>query len=516
MSAWTDAFVAYGPGGAGRKAPVGSLTDKSLLQRLERYKRQVAKRYRVIDAQQIEAMLPKGRLWISPKLDGELWFLVRAGGDLALCSHNGRVVMGIPALAGAAKRLAAAPDAIIAGELVARIAEGRARVHHVATALADDALAGKLTFHPFDLVEEAGVDALGRPYAERLGRLTTWFGDDAGCPPITTVEGEAGVAATHYREWVAAGRHEGLVVRTEQGVTYKIKPHFTIDAVIVGFGERLTGETRQIRELSVALVRDDASLQILGTVGSGFSEEDRVAWHRRLSATLAPSSFRMANSDGTLSHFVRPEIAIEIRCSDLLATDGSDESIRRMSLRWDASAGYTTIGETPTAVMLHPTFLRERTDKAASIADCGMTQVTSRIVLEEHAGPLRQGSGAATLVKRMVWTKDVKGELAVRKFVLLKNDHGHGREYAPWTVFFTDFSPGRADPLQTTLRTASTQQAAEAIIEAWKLDNVKKGWNEAGAAGAGAPASSAAAASLPPEGSSTPAARKPRAKKGGD
>jgi len=39
---------------------------------------------------------------------------------------------------------------------------------------------------------------------------------------ITTVKGDAAAAASYYREWVAVGKHEGLVVRSEQNITYKI------------------------------------------------------------------------------------------------------------------------------------------------------------------------------------------------------------------------------------------------------------------------------------------------------
>lgn len=215
MSDWSSSFAPYA---GGRKAPVGGLADAALLERLLRYKRQVAKRYRVLESAKIESALPKGTLWMSPKLDGELWFLVRRGGDLALCAHNGRVLHGIPLLKGLAAKLASAPDLLVAGELVGPIGEGRPRSHHLATALGDEAHAKALAFHPFDLVENGGADALGRPYAERLARLQALFGADG---VIATVTGDAAAAASHYREWVAAGKHEGLVVRTEQNLTFK-------------------------------------------------------------------------------------------------------------------------------------------------------------------------------------------------------------------------------------------------------------------------------------------------------
>lgn len=466
---WSESLVPYA---GGQKAPVGGLADADLLEQLRNYKRLIAKRYRAIDSAQMERFLPKGSLWISPKLDGELWFLVKKKGELALCAHNGRVLRDIPLLRALAASLTSAPDFLVAGELLAPIADGRPRSHHVATAFADEAYAANLAFHPFDLVNDGGTDVVGTPYGQRLARLQEWFGEAT----ITTVLGDTAAALSHYREWVAAGKHEGIVVRSEQNVTFKIKPQFTIDTVVVAYGVRLVGDVRQLRELSLALVRDDGRLQLLGTVGNGFSEEDRIAWLARLEALETVSAFRMANSEGTLSRFVRPELVVECRCSDLLVSDADDRQIRRMCLS-NGDEGYRPVGEMPTAVMLHPVFLRERGDKRVDAGDVGLAQITSRVQFEDE-GEYRanEATAKATVLERQVWTKETKGLVAVRKYVLIET-HQTAAGYAPLVLYATDYSPGRAEPLQTTLRTADTRATAERQIAAWIDDNIKKGWN---------------------------------------
>jgi hypothetical protein len=90
----------------------------------------------------------------------------------------------------------------------------------------------------------------------------------------------------------------------------------------------------------------------------------------------------------------------------------------------------------------------------------------------EAAAPL----DAARVVARGAWTKETKGKLAVRKYALLAHPPHPRREYPPFSVFFTDFSAGRAEPLDTTVRWAATRAAADAAIEAWKAENVKRGW----------------------------------------
>ena len=292
---WRSWAAASEPYGTGRKAGVGALLDQDLLARLKRYKRQVAKRYRVIEPQIVSRALPQEPLFVSPKLDGELWFLVKKDGDVALVAYNGRVLHGVALLAGVQERLAGASQIVIAGELVAASGSERPRSHHVNTALSDPKLEGALSFHAFDLVEDEGADALSRSYELRHGRLLDLLGEDAGarCTVVHTQRGDPSVVAQRYRDWVLADRFEGVVARSDRGLTYKIKPTSTVDLVVLAFGERITGtatggaQVKQLRELQVGLVREDGSFQLVGSVGTGLSEEDRVRWHARLSAIEA-------------------------------------------------------------------------------------------------------------------------------------------------------------------------------------------------------------------------------------
>src|SRR5690606_3885372 len=132
VETWTAASEPYG---SGRKAGMGALLDEDLLGRLKRYKRQVAKRYRVIEPEIVERALPSEQLFVSPKLDGELWFLIKKDGGVALVAYNGRVLHGVSCRRGVSERLAKVSQIVIAGELVASTGSERPRSHHVGTAL---------------------------------------------------------------------------------------------------------------------------------------------------------------------------------------------------------------------------------------------------------------------------------------------------------------------------------------------------------------------------------------------
>ncbi|MFO0710191.1 MAG: hypothetical protein U0353_10150 [Sandaracinus sp.] len=488
---WTAAAE---PWGGGLRAAVGALSDEVLLEKLARYKRQVAKRYRVVEPDVIEQLLPSEELLLSPKLDGELWFLVKKDGDVALCAYNGRVLHGVAPLAGVKEHVAKLPDFIVAGELVASVSGAeRPRSFHTGATLSDAKGEHALSFHAFDLVEEGGQDRLGTPYEQRHAWLESSLGTlpkDSKVRVVLTERGDPKLVAARYREWVLGNKFEGVVVRSQRGLTYKIKPTTTVDVVVVAFGERVTGDVRQVRELQVGLFRDDGTIQLVGSIGTGLSEDDRARWHQRLSAIEVKSAFRLANREGTLCRFVRPEIVIEMRVSDLLVTDAWDAPIRRMSLRYaagEADARYEAVSELRTAVPLHPVILRERTDKKANSTDAGMTQITSYLE-EVGVDPVKAGArAAAEVAMRGVFTKETKGQVAVRKYLVVRTNKEAEGTHPPFAVFFSDFAAGRKEPLQSSLRTAATLDEARVQVERWLAENIKKGWGEiaSGRVGAG-------------------------------
>lgn len=517
-----DKLVNYA---GGKRGSIGAVSDVALHEKLLAYRSDVAKRYRVIDHSLIERALPPGNLTISAKLDGELWFLVKRDGLTALVAYNGRVLSGTPLVKELEQKLKSVSDAIIAGELVAQPTDGRPRVQHVATALRLDTLEPTLDFRPFDVIAEGGQPSQELPYARRLERLKALFPEEGRTALVTTVDGDQAKVLSYWREWVLSGRFEGLVVRSEQGLTFKIKPHFTIDAAVIAYGTRITGGVAQMRELSLALVRDDGHLQLIGTVGGGFSEEDRVAWHARLAAREVPSSFRMANRDGTLCKFVRPDIVVEVKVTDLIETDSNDVPVQRMSLSYDAVQGYKARHDARTPALLFPVFQRERTDKKLDLASVGLEQLTSRLASALDPAQAPPELPNSEIVLRRVWTK---GATAVRKVAIIATHKEPRHGFAPFVVFGTDYSGERAEPMKNTLKTASTKAKAETLVAAWIEENVKKGWAEVGGA---APVVAVAAAppakrakkkeavtgeDAPPAAEGTPKPKKSRSKKADD
>ena len=208
-----------------------------------------------------------------------MWFLVKRQGDVALCAYNGRVLIDIPLLHEARQRLALVDNLVIACELIAPPESGRPRCHHVAAALFSNNGPDRLRSCAFDLVELGAEPQLNQTYGCRLQKIQQWLGNANLLSVVTTVQGSPADALAYYREWVGSQGFDGIVVREGQSFGYKIKPAFSIDAVVVAFGSRIMTGSPQLREMSVAIRRNDGRLHIPGSVGPGFAEIDRAAWH---------------------------------------------------------------------------------------------------------------------------------------------------------------------------------------------------------------------------------------------
>jgi len=538
--------------GKGSRSPAGSLNDPEIANTLRLYKKRIASRYQIVKPSRISKDI-SGKVWISAKIDGECWFLLKKGNNVAFASYNGRVIEKIEATKEATSLLKDSGDLIIAGELfssgtnkfdemegiaaetgigimagenesgarekVEKVSKtaggiaggligakigvivgtlllpgvgsilgaiiggelgqtsGRARVHNVSTALADGKKSGQLGFRAFDMVREGEKDLFDETYETRLTKMTTLLKGGKWVNVAPTFMGEgADDVGTCYQEWVKTKLAEGLVVRNENGIIYKIKPQIDIDAVIVAFGERKNAFP-DLGQMYVALKRDDGALHMLGAVGGGFSDDDRQEWHERLSGMVVDSDYRLANKDGTLCRFVKPEIVVQIRCSDLLALDGSERSIMRMILNY-GKQGYEPTGQMPMVSMIHPVFQKERKDKAASKEDVGLEQVYSIVPFEARVDkPEGLKLNSSKVLQREVYCKIAKEQRSIRKFVAIEtNKQEQDSRYPPYVLYTTDFSPTRASPLKTDVQVAPDKKGLDALVTAWKDKNVKKGW----------------------------------------
>ncbi len=474
------------PCGKGQHCAAGSVTNLELANAIRGYKRGVASRYTALVPDELQTALPPGPYLVSPKLDGEQWCLVFDEGDVFLANPAGRVLHGnIPVLEEARKILPKVEGTtVIAGELFAARKEGRSRHGDLASALSGDekAQVERVAFMAFDLVW--GGDSAARmplsSYKERFDVVQRLLdgGKRLRAAKSESCETKAEVAAL-FEAWAAGGKAEGLVVRTPTQHTYKVKPSVTIDAVVIGYTER-TEDPTQLSSLLLSLIRPDGTHQIIGHCGSLGSEEHRRTLGEAVRPLCCGSNYSEANTKGALFQAVRPSMVIEIRISDVQGESSSGDAVQRMVLVHDED-GWKARRRMPGVSILHPRLVRVRDDKQAVEADVPVRQVFERVLVTEAdtATPPAERPKSEVL-RREAFVKVTKGKTAVRKLLVWKT-HKDAVDplYPAYVVHFTDYSPGRKDPLQRTVRLAPDEATATALAEEMLASEIKKGWKPA-------------------------------------
>ena len=335
------------PVGGGTVHPGGSVADPELATLLKQYKRGVASRYKGLRRSELEEVQPGG-IHVSPKIDGELWFMVPNEGAVVLASHNGRVLQGNIALlteAAATFGARAGAGAVIAGELFAVGRKPRARVGDVARCLGSSGDSKLLGFQAFDLVRMPDGEPPPESYAERLALFQEWLEGGKRVQAVKTeVVGDHAAIEERYDTWVASGKAEGVIARAANGRIYKIKPEFTIDCAVLGFTER-TEDPGQARSLLLGLFREDGSVQVVSSCGNLGTAERRSALHAALVDTVVPSQFRRVSHSGAMFRLVKPTMVVEVKCTDAAAEDGAGEPIRQWTLRLDGALHQKSLPE---------------------------------------------------------------------------------------------------------------------------------------------------------------------------
>ena len=474
------------PLGGGFQAPGGSVTDPELAARFKGYKKSIASRYRALNNEEIEQFTPPGPLLASPKVDGEMWFMVMHDGDVWLSNPRGRVVYGDIPLLKEAKKLAARAKGltILAGELFAVRKDARPRHDDLAKAMGGehDAEVARMGFFAFDLMEggDAQTEGWQDQYSDRLEYMRRLLDGGKRVKVIKTdpIEGAPAVRAM-YDDLVASGKAEGLVLRTRDGRTYKLKPVFTLDAVVIGYTER-TEEPGVLRSMALALMREDGQYQIIGSCGN-MDMDTRRAMHAVMEPLATQSAFRHASNSGALYRFVRPEVVLEVKVTDILADEPSGDPIQRMVCTYDAESGWSAVRRMAGISILHPVFVRVRDDKDADAVGVRMAQVLDRVLVPDMGVTAeRVDLPESTILRREVYTKTTKGKLAVRKLLMWQTNKEQADEAFPaFVVSFTDYSPGRKDPIKREVRRAPSLEAASGIAEEMITANIKKGWDRA-------------------------------------
>ena len=163
----------------------------------------------------------------------------------------------------------------------------------------------------------------------------------------------------------------------------------------------------------------------------------------------------------------------------MIAQNTRGGAVNRMVLNWNATDNrYEVVRRLPMVSVISPQFIRIREDKQFNPTDVRISQVTDLIpVAMADVDASEMTMSKCTVEEREVYTKVLKGETMVRKFVRWKtNKESESGDFPAYVVHYTDFSPNRKTPLNREVRVSNSKDQIKELWEGLKKDNIKKGW----------------------------------------
>ncbi len=462
-----------------------ALKDPSLLPNVRNYKRQIASRMMPLGREDISRKVPDAQYHVSRKIDGEFSVMAFKDGDLLIVNPGGTVRIGLPWQAEAKSLIEAAglTEVLFAGELYVETPQDRRpRVHDVVSVArqpkSEDDLQ-RIKFAVFDVISVDG-EPLENTYDERWQQIESVFAKGDMIHPVENVivKGHRDVDNL-FQKWVVDEKSEGIVVRSATAGNFKIKPRHNLDAVVIGFTESTDDRQGMMHDLLLGVVRSDGSVQVLCRVGGGFTDENRREMLSDLQDMVAKSEYAEVNSDHVAYQMVEPKWVIEISCLDLISQNTRGGPVNRMVLNWNPSEErYEVVRRLPLVSVISPQFIRIRDDKQFNETDVRISQVSDLLPIpmaDVNARELKMTK--SKLLERDVYTKQLRGEMLVRKFVLWKtNKEAESSEYPGYVANYVDFSPTRKTPLTRDVRVSNSETQIRGLYAAFKEDNIKKGW----------------------------------------
>ena len=441
------------------------------------YKREIAKNFINLSNDQIEFRLGGSDFYVTRKYDGEMNVLFYDGSQAAIINRSGRIRTGLPCLEDAAETLKSAgvSQAVIPCELYVDETSGRTRVFDVLGALADPQKTGTLKLAAFDILELNGSSFKSNSYGECHEKICELLKTSKQCHGVECKKcGSKKEVKEIFTQWVEDGGAEGLVVRTELPLVYKVKPRYTIDVVIVGYSEGTGDAKGQVRSLLLAMMPGEGEYQLIGKTGNGFSTEAKAELLQRLETLTIDSQFIETDSNHVAFHMIKPEIVIELMINDVLFETSTAYIDNPIICIEDGT--YVNKGNVHGISVVYPIFVRFREDKKAVYEDVRIEQINDFSYIEPSDSKTQSDLPPSQIIRREVYKKESGGKLMVRKFVVWKTNKP-APDYPAYVFHYTDFSSDRKEPLQRDVVISNDEAQILELCQRSVEENIKKGWN---------------------------------------
>ena len=453
--------------------------ELSILDKVKLYKNRVSSRYISVDFEGIAERITKHEQYhVSTKLDGHFYVLCYTKGENPYFLNPKGKKIEENRLVKAAKEVlekhAHIEQCLIPGEVYLK-SKSRTRAFNLTKALTDED--ENLAFAAFDSIEINEAPTYTKTTEECVAEIEGIFPKDGKVHLVDfqTIQSRADISQL-FKEAVEIKDQEGLVVKTEQH-TYKVKPKYTFEAVIVGFADSDGDRVGMFRDLLLAMLLPDGTYQVVGHLHHGFDDSARKALTDEMLKDIVPSQYIEVARNKTAFQFIKPTRIIEFSCLDVI-TEDSKGAIGKMGLTFTDDEGYQINGIGNSASFTIANFIRFRDDKTVTPEDVGFDQLKEVVSFEDVETINTDSLPDAEVLHREVYTKESKGNLMVRKFMVVQTNKEQSNKYPAYVLHYTDFSAGRKDPIKRDVKLTNDKDQVMELLTAAIEKNIKSGWEK--------------------------------------
>ena len=437
------------------------------------YKKKIASRYLPVRHEEITNKIIKSDGYnVSIKYDGHFYILYCNNNNVKLINPGGNIIEDLPLITEFKNNLKQkCKSVILAGELYFYKDGDRSRSFELIANLKKNPQ--KIYFAVFDIIQLNGTDFEGdiKSKYEKLDMLLS------DCTKIHSINtnyfNSRKDIQDFYQKIVTENNSEGIVVKVDNGPTYKIKPLITIDAVILGYVEGGNDKIGLLKELLVGLCIRPNEFIVLTRIVNGYSDEERKNLLTKLKDEKVESNYIEVSGSNLAFTMIRPTKIVEFSCLDIF-TENSKGIISKMVLKYEKDQ-YLSIEKQPLVSLSSAVYMRIRDDKNVNTDDVGISQLEKIISIQQEkktSEPLEKSK----IISREVYIKESKGEKMVRKFIIWKSNKENSGKFPAYIYHYTDFSPNRAERIKQEIKVSSSEKQIETFFNLGKEQNIKKGW----------------------------------------
>ena len=183
----------------------------------------------------------------------------------------------------------------------------------------------EIAFAAFDILSIDDQEYDLKNWEEKLTKLDELFPGNGSVHSVgsKTVESRKDIV-DFYKQVVETDGQEGVIVKSSEGMIYKVKPLHTFDAVIVGYVEGDGDRKGMLREVLIAMMKDKKTYQIVGKIGNGFSDKERKDLLAKLRPMVVESNYIASSGAKVAFTMVKPEMVVEFTALDVVPENSKD------------------------------------------------------------------------------------------------------------------------------------------------------------------------------------------------